>query len=291
MRFAFIDVQKAFYPITVLCAVLEVARSGFYAWRRRAPSLHAKRDAHLALEVAATHKRNRRVYGSPRVHADLNARGVRVGKHRVARLMREQGLKARRTRRFVKTTDSRHFAPLAPNLLERNFETSAPNEAWVGDVTYVSTNEGWLFLAVILDLFARRVVGWAASATNDSELALAAVELAVRRRKPTAGLVHHTDRGSPYASDEYRRALSAAGMVCSMSRAGNCWDNAVAESFFATLKAELVDAERYPTRAVATESINEYIDSFYNPVRRHSHLNYLSPIEFELKSRVAALAA
>jgi transposase InsO family protein len=274
-----------------MCRLLGVSKSGFYAWRGRPESARSRGDARLAVDIAAVHKRSRGRYGSPRVHAELQARGIGVGRKRVERLMREQGLCARPRRRFRKTTDSQHSNPIAPNLLERNFDASAPNQAWVTDVTYVSTHEGWLYLAVIVDLYARRVVGWAASEANDTTLALAALSMAVARRRPPPGLVHHSDRGSPYASAEYRRALAVEGIVASMSRKGDCWDNAVAESFFSTLKIELVHEQQYATPAAAVTSIGDYIQSFYNPERRHSHLGYLSPIEFELKSQVAALAA
>ncbi len=291
MRFAFILARVVAFPIALMCRVLGVSVSGFYAWRKRPMPERAKVDARLAVEVAASHKRSRGRYGSPRVHADLRAGGVRVGRKRVERLMREQGLQARRRRRFKKTTDSAHGQPIAPNVLERDFETSAPNEVWVTDVTYVWTDEGWLYLAAIIDLFARRVVGWGASESNDTTLALVALSMASSRRKPPRGLVHHSDRGSPYASDEYRRALTKLGVVASMSRKGDCWDNAVAESFFATLKAELVDDADYATRAAAIASIGDYIESFYNRERRHSHLGYVSPVEYELKTEVASLAA
>jgi transposase InsO family protein len=291
VRFAFILARVVAFPIALMCRVLGVSVSGFYAWRKRPMPERAKVDARLAVEVAASHKRSRGRYGSPRVHADLRAGGVRVGRKRVERLMREQGLQARRRRRFKKTTDSAHGQPIAPNVLERDFETSAPNEVWVTDVTYVWTDEGWLYLAAIIDLFARRVVGWGASESNDTTLALVALSMASSRRKPPRGLVHHSDRGSPYASDEYRRALTKLGVVASMSRKGDCWDNAVAESFFATLKAELVDDADYATRAAAIASIGDYIESFYNRERRHSHLGYVSPVEYELKTEVASLAA
>jgi putative transposase len=225
------------------------------------------------------------------VHADLRAKGVRVGKKRVERLMREKGIAAKRKRRFRRTTDSNHQSPIAPNVLERDFTQEAPNQAWVTDVTYIFTAEGWLYLAVMLDLFSRRVVGWATSDTNDRGLALDALNQALRARRPRVGLVHHSDRGSPYASEDYRNALRDRGITASMSRTGDCWDNAVAESFFATLKGELVDHERYATRAAAVASIGDYIERFYNPQRRHSHLGYVSPIEFELRSQTAALAA
>ena len=235
--------------------------------------------------------RGRGAYGSPRVLRELRAHGVRVGKTHIERLMRQNGLQARQKRRIVHTTDSRHEHSIAANLLDRDFDPMAANTAWAGDVTYIATGEGWLYLAILLDLFSRRVVGWATSSVNDRQLALDALSHAVRTRRPGPGLVHHTDRGSPYASDEYRLALSAAGIVASMSRTGDCYDNAVAASFFATLKAEHVDHEDFATRAIGTASIGDYVERFYNVARRHSHLGYVSPIEFELRSQTAALAA
>jgi putative transposase len=291
MRFRFIDAEKANYAVVVLCRVLEVWPSGYYAWRRRAAPMRAKRDALLAVEIAAEHKRSRGIYGSPRVHRELRARGVRVGRKRVERLMRKNGIQGRQKRRFRRTTDSSHAQPIAPNILGRQFNPKAPNEAWATDVTYIATGQGWLYLAILLDLFSRRVVGWAVRDTNDRTLALEALNKALRLRHPPRGLVHHSDRGSPYASEDYRAALATAGIVASMSRTGDCWDNAVAESFFATLRAELLDHERYETQADAMASIGDYIDGFYNPRRRHSHLGYVSPIEFELRAQVAALAA
>lgn len=291
MRFALIDAEKAHYPVDVLCAVLEVSRSGYYAWKRRPAPARAKADEQLGVEIVAAHRRSRGTYGSPRVHADLRAKGLRVGKKRVERLMREKGIAAQRKRRFRRTTDSNHQSPIAPNVLERDFTQEAPNQAWVTDVTYIFTAEGWLYLAVMIDLFSRRVVGWATSDTNDRGLALEALNQALRARRPHVGLVHHSDRGSPYASEDYRNALRDRGITASMSRTGDCWDNAVAESFFATLKGELVDHERYTTRAAAVASIGDYIERFYNPQRRHSHLGYVSPIEFELRSQTAAVTA
>jgi putative transposase len=284
-------VQKADYPIEVLCEVLDVSRSGYYAWKTRPRSARAQQDAQLSKEISAAHARSRRTYGSPRIHADLRARGVRIGRKRIARLMREENLIARRKRRFRRTTDSNHSQPIAPNVLDRQFEVEQLNEAWVTDVTYVWTAAGWLYLAVILDLCSRRVVGWAASATNDRQLALDALEHALNTRPISAGLIHHSDRGSPYASEDYRKKLATYDLVASMSRRGNCWDNAVAESFFATLKGELVDHECYATRAEATASIGEYIEDFYNTRRRHSSIGYISPIEFELKLQASREAA
>lgn len=287
-----VDAEKAQYPIEVLCSALEVSRSGFYAWRRRAPSARSKADARLAAEIAATHQKSRKRYGSPRVHRALAKRGIRVGKKRVERLMRDHGIVARQKRRFRRTTDSNHASPIAPNVVQREFVPKGLNRVWAGDVTYIATDEGWAYLAVLLDLYSRRVVGWAMSETNDTALALAALQRAVTgRRRVPVGLVHHTDRGSPYASDDYRAAVAKHAMVASMSRKGDCWDNAVAESFFATLRAELVDDERYPTRHAAETSIGEYIESFYNAERLHSHLGYVSPIEFELKARMMEIAA
>jgi len=291
VRFVFIHAERALYPVRVLCTVLGVSRSGYYAWIGRPEPARTMEDAHLAVEIAAAHKRSRASYGSPRVHRDLRAKGLRVSRKRVERLMRDRGIQARRKKRFRHTTDSKHANPIAPNVLARNFEVKAPNAVWVTDVTCVWTDEGWVYLAVMLDLFARRVVGWAASASNDTELALAALGNALRDRNPEPGLVHHSDRGSPYASSDYRRALAKRGIIASMSRKGDCWDNAVAESFFATIKAELIEHAVYATHDAAIASIADYIECFYNPQRRHSHLDYVSPIEFELKAQVAALAA
>jgi putative transposase len=291
VKFELVDAEKASYPVAVLCDVLAISRSGFYAWKARPESKRSKADARLAVEIAAAHTKSKKRYGSPRVHRALRAKGVRVGKKRVERLMRQEGLVARKKRNFRKTTDSNHASPIAPNVVARDFAPEAPNRVWAGDVTYIATGEGWAYLAVLLDLYSRRVVGWAMSTSNDTELALTALQRAVRGRAVRGGLVHHTDRGSPYASDEYRAALAAHEMVPSMSRKGDCWDNAVAESFFATLRAELVDGETYSTREAAERSIREYIESFYNIDRLHSRLDYVSPIEFELRAYVAAFAA
>jgi putative transposase len=291
VKFVFIAAEKAVYPVGVLCDMLEVSRSGYYAWNKRPEPVRAASDARLRAQIAAVHAKSRSTYGSPRVHAELRGKGVRVGKKRVERLMREDGIKARQKRRFRRTTDSNHTHPIAPNVLDREFTVTAPNKVWVTDVTYIATDEGWLYLAAILDLFSRRVVGWATSATNDRTLALDALGQALRARRPAAGLLHHSDRGSPYASEDYREVLRQRGLVASMSRSGDCWDNAVAESFFATLKTELVDHEHYPTRAAAVASIGDYVERFYNPARLHSHLGYKSPIEFELKRQITAVAA
>jgi transposase InsO family protein len=252
--------------------------------------LHARRDEELSKQVAAAHLGSKRRYGSPRVHADLQAAGEQVGRKRVARLMRERKLVGRMRRRFRTTTNSKHSFPIAPNLLERKFTAVAPDRAWVTDITFLWTAQGWLYLAVILDLFSRRVVGWATSRNVDRYLALAALDMALTKRRPPTGLVHHSDRGSTYASTDYRKALETRGIECSMSRSGDCWDNAVAESFFATLKCEMDGADDLESWAGANISIGEYIDGFYNPQRRHSAISYKSPIEFELLHSVKKAA-
>jgi transposase InsO family protein len=286
VKFAFIAAREVAFPVSTMCRVLGVTKSGFYAWRKRPKPERVRRDAQLAATVAAVHQRSRRTYGSPRVHRELTARGIRVGRKRIERLMRENGIQGRRKRRSKRTTDSRHGGPIARNLLARKFRVSEPNRVWVTDVTAIATDEGWLYLAPMLDLHSRRVLAWAASERNDTALALEVLRTAIRARRPPPGLLHHSDRGSPYASDDYRAELRACRVRQSMSRKGDCWDNAVAESFFATLRAELVDHQRFPTREAAMRAIGEYIDNFYNVERRHSHLDYLSPIEFELRSQL-----
>lgn len=283
MKFAYIEAEKANFSVVVLCKVLRVSRAGFYAWRNRPVARRRQQDAELAEVVASIHQASRRTYGSPRVHAELSAQGVRVGRKRVARLMRHQGLVARTRRRFRTSPAEGSSAPPAANVLERAFVRKGPNEAWVGDITYLWTSEGWLYLAVLLDLYSRRVVGWAMSDRVDRLLALSALEMAISNRSPKA-LLHHTDRGSQYTSTDYRQALERHGLTCSMSRVGNCWDNAVAESFFATLKTELLPERPFPTRQAAKQAVFEYIEVFYNRQRRHSALGYLTPAGFEDQS-------
>jgi putative transposase len=290
VRFAFIAVEKAGFPVRLLCRVLGVSRAGFYAWHTRESPPHARADERLGLEIAAIHAESRRRYGSPRVHAELGDRGHRVGRKRVARLMRQRGLAGRRRRRFRATTDSRHAFPVAANVLARQFAQAAPDVAWVTDITYIATGEGWLYLAAILDLYSRVVVGWAVSERITRELTLEALDMALRRRRPLPGLLHHSDRGSQYASGDYQTVLAEHGIVGSMSRRGNCWDNAVAESFFATLKVELVPDAAWATRAVARAELFDYIEVFYNGQRRHSSLGDLSPRTFE-RQRVQQQAA
>lgn len=238
----------------------------------------------MTVQIQEVHQKSRQTYGSPRVHRELReSRRNRVGRKRVARLMRSAGIVGRRRRKFCRTTNSSHGLPVAANLLNRQFEMTRPNLGWVGDVTYIRTVVGWLYLAVILDLFSRRVVGYALSRHNDTQLALAALEAATKCRTLHVGLLHHTDQGSPYASDDYQAALKASGIVCSMSRRGDCWDNAVAESFFSTLKSELALDDSELTPELASAQVVDYIDNFYNSERRHSTLDYFSPIEYELK--------
>jgi putative transposase len=291
MKFAFISAQEVAFPIRSMCEVLGVSRSGYYAWKDRPAAGADPKTVALTAEITAAHGRSRGNYGSPRIHRELRARGIRVGRKRIERLMRERGLKGAQKRRFHCTTDSRHSLPVAPNLLDRNFDPTEANRVWAGDVTYIATDQGWLYLAVILDLFSRRVVGWSVSSTNDTKLAQEALRRALVARRPELGLLHHTDRGSPYASLAYTAVLRQYGVVASMSRAGDCYDNAVVESFFGTLKAELIRGCVYQSRLVATAAIADYIENFYNTQRRHSHLQYVSPIEFELKVQAAAFAA
>jgi transposase InsO family protein len=284
MRFRFIEAEKALYPVRLLCRCLAVSRSGYYAWRRRPVSARVKQDARLRVEIAASHAASRRTYGSPRILRDLREEGHRVSRKRVARLMRELGLEGRRKRRFRATTDSQHRFPVAPNVLMRDFDVEAPNTVWLTDITYLATLEGWLYLAVILDLFSRRVVGYAMSERIDRALVLEALRKALVQRSGTRDLIHHSDRGSQYASHDYRDALDQAGITCSMSRRGDCWDNAVAESFFGTLKMELLYELPLQTRSATRSAVADYIETFYNVRRRHSSLDYRSPLEFELKN-------
>jgi len=282
--------EKAYFPVSQLCDAVGVSRSAYYDWCRATPSQRAQANERILTEIRVIHTEHRERYGSPRVRAELRDRGLAVGKHRVARLMRENGLRARPRRRFRRTTDSRHDQPVAPNLLKRNFTTTAPNQAWVGDITYVWTAEGWAYLAVLLDLYSRRVVGWALDKSLSRDLAISTLRHALARRRPAPGLIHHTDRGCQYASRDYRRLLEQNRAACSMSAAGDCWDNAVAESFFATLKKELVHGCAFQTRSEAYDAISRYIDHYYNPTRRHSAAGFLSPINFEL-AHSAQLAA
>jgi len=264
-----------------MCSLLEVSASGYYVWRERPPSERARANEGLVREIKAIHVKSHETYGSPRVHAELLNRGVRVGKNRVARLMQVENIQSRRKRRRQSTTDSRHNYPVAPNLLQQNFQAAAPNEKWLSDITYIPTAEGWLYLAAILDLFSRKIIGWAMEDHMESELVELAFQMAAKNRQKVSGLLHHSDRGSQYAGGTYQTLIQSHLVIPSMSRKGNCYDNAPMESFFSTLKGELVDWHTYQTRAEARTNIFAYIEGFYNRNRLHSSLGYLSPEEFE----------
>jgi putative transposase len=279
VRFAFIA-EKAELGVARLCRALAVSRSGFYAWRHRPPSGHEVEDRRLKVLVREAHLQGRRCYGSPRVHRALKKRGVHVSRKRVVRLMQDEGLVGRPTpRRFRSTTDSNHHLPVAENILAREFSAERPNQRWVGDTTELVIPNGKLYLAVILDLFSRFVVGWALAAINDRHLTLKALDMALRRRCPQAGLLHHSDRGSTYASEDYQAVLAAHGITCSMSRRGDCYDNAAMESWNSTFKREVGD--HFDSPADAKAKVFDYIEPFYNQARMHSSLDFLSPAEFE----------
>jgi len=265
-----------------MCKTLEVSRSGFYAWLGRGESDRARNDRRLIALILGVFGESRGIYGVPRVHRTLLQRGEPCGHNRVARLMRKAGLRSKTKRRFrVKTTDSKHNHPIAPDRLDQDFRASAANQVWVSDITYIPTDEGWLYLASTMDLFSRRIVGWSMASTLHATIVVDALLMAIGQRGPVAGLIHHSDRGVQYASTEFRAVLAAHGVVASMSRKGNCYDNAAKESFFHTLKTELVNHERYRTRDEARASVFDYIEAFYNRSRIHSTLGYLSPADFE----------
>jgi putative transposase len=265
-----------------MCNVLKVSRSGYYAWSKRPVCSRTQENQQLKEQIKQIHQKSRNSYGAPRVHAALKHKGFDVGRHRVARLMAKLGICVQPKRKFKTTTDSNHPFPIAENVLKRNFKTQEPDKAWVADITYIPTAQGWLYLAVIIDLFSRRVVGWSLAEHMRVELVHSALEAALGHRVPAcSGLLFHSDRGSQYASHEYRAVLQDAGIACSMSRKGNCWDNAVAESFFGRLKTELIDSKEFVTREAAKSTIVEWIEVFYNRQRLHSTLNYLSPVQFE----------
>ena len=284
MKFAFVRDHQGAFPVELLCEVLGVSRSGYYAWRDRPPSPAAVRRSRLVEQIREAHAEARSVYGSPRVHRELEARGVACCENTVARLMREHGIRSKARRRFVvRTTDSRHDRPVAENVLAREFYPDRTDTAWAADITYVPTAEGWLYLAAVIDLCSRKVVGWATADHLRADLPLEALRMALAHRKPAGGLLHHSDRGVQYTSDAYRSLLAGHGIEPSMSRKGNCWDNAVAESFFSTLKRELTHHESYADHDEARRSLFEYIEVFYNRRRRHSTLGYRSPAEFEAR--------
>ncbi len=281
MKYAWLDGQRNHYPLPVLCGTLDVSISGYRAWKRGGkPARQRLTDTQLLELIRAIHAQFKGAYGSPRMVVELRGRGFPASKARVERLMREHGIRARHKRRYRATTDSKHGLPVADNLLDRNFSPEAPNRVWTADLTYVWTDEGWLYLAVVLDLFNREIVGWSIKPRMTADIAISALTMAWFRRKPAPGLLHHSDRGSQYASHAFQTRLADYGMVCSMSRQGNCWDNAPTESFFNSLKNERVHGTRYATRQEAIADLFEYIEVFYNRSRRHSTLQSKSPTQF-----------
>ena len=285
MRFRFIEDRRADYPVSILCDVLGVSPAGYYAWRSRPESRRSAANRDLVDDIKRVHRDTSGRYGSPRIHAELRAQGRGVSRGRIERLMRRHGIRAIMARpRRVRTTDSRHDLPIAPNLLNRNFSADAPNRIWLADITYIETDQGWLYLATIMDLYCRKIVGWAMCDHLRTDLPLAALAMAIAAQRPGAGLIHHSDRGVQYASAEYRKMMQLAGLRASMSRKADCYDNAPMESFFHTLKTELVHHQRYATREEARLNIFAYIEGFYNRTRRHSAIGYISPIEMELKA-------
>jgi transposase InsO family protein len=287
VKFAFIRAEKAHHDVRRMCRFLEVSASGYYAWCKRPPSSLACENEQLSVDIGEIFEQHRGRYGSPRVVRELRARGTRVGRHRVRKLMKEAGLRGRRPRRWTRTTDSSHSHPIAPNLLKRNFDVATPNSVWVGDITYLPTREGWTYLSVLIDLYSRAVVGWSTRTNMEQDLTIDTLNAAIATRRPPRGLIVHSDRGVQYSAHRYRDELSRHGMLCSMSRKGDCWDNAVAESFFATLKKELVDDRIFEDHRTAKAAVFEYIEAYYNSQRRHSKLDYLSPLRYEEASAAA----
>jgi len=273
--------HREIFGIKLMSSILEVSRAGYYAWLGRDDSKHELEDRRLTVLIREEHEKSRGTYGAPRIHAALKKRDETCGLHRVERLMREAGIRSKMRRKHVRTTDSKHSYPVAPNILDQVFTVSAPNQVWVSDITYIPTDEGWLYLASTMDLYSRKVIGYSMSASMPASLVERALEIAIGLRSPLPGLIHHSDRGVQYAAHAFQGLLEQHGLVCSMSRKGNCYDNAVQESFFHTLKTELCDHEHYRTRAEARASVFEFIEVFYNRQRLHSTLGYRSPIEFE----------
>ena len=286
-----IEAEKGKYSVSMMCRQLRVSRSGYYAWATRKPSLRKQQDEQLVVEIKTAHEASRGSYGSPRIVRDLKERGFRVGRRRVARLMRDNGITGHAPKRFRRTTDSKHGFEVADNVLNREFEVDAPDKVWATDITYIRTWQGWMYLAVVVDLFSRRVVGWSMATHMRTGLVLGALQMALGRRSPRLDLLAHSDRGSQYASHRYRQELQQRGITCSMSRKADCWDNAVVESFFATLKKELIHRRPWPSIRAARTAIAEYVEVFYNRKRRHSTLGYVSPAEFEKMLEVEAAKA
>lgn len=281
MIYRMVEAEKANLPVYRVCRLLEVSASGYYSWKRRLPSHRQKEELVLLARIRAQFATSHETYGGPRMTVELREEGLQVGRHRVARLMRDNKLKALQKRRNKKTTDSHHGGPVAPNVLDQDFEASGPNQKWGVDISYVWTAEGWLYLAIVLDLYSRRIIGWAVSDRMKKDLALTALKRAIAIRRPPRGVIHHSDRGSQYCSDDYQKLLTSYGFILSMSGKGNCYDNAMVETVFKTLKSELIWRTVFKTRNQAQIEIGQYIDGFYNPRRRHSALGYQSPIQFE----------
>ncbi len=292
MKYAFIEEQRSGFPVERLCQVLGVSVSGYYAWRQRAVSQRTQANQALLKQIRQAHQASRQTYGSPRVHAELKASGYRCNEKRVARLMRRHGIRGKgRRRQKIITTDARHRLPVAENVLNQQFVADGPNRTWLADITYLPTDEGWLYLAGVLDLFSRKFVGWALAPTMTTELVMQALQMALQTRQPTPGLLHHSDRGAQYASHDYQALLNQYGLTLSMSRTANCYDNAVMESAWGTLKTELADPHGklcWATRQHAKSDVFLYIEGFYNRQRRHSALGYLSPDTFEQRFRLGA---
>ena len=284
MKYVFIRDHRGSFSVSSLCRTLEVGSSGFYAWLKRPESPRKRETRRLLMAIKVIHQKSRRNYGSPRIHAELNETGYSCSKHRVSRLMRQHGIVSKHKRKFRVTTNSAHSYPIAENLLQRRFDVSGPGQCWVSDITYIPTQEGWLYLAITLDLFSRKVIGWSMGRWITGQLVVEALNMAIKTRCLKSGLIHHSDRGVQYASKKFQSLLKTCGIRCSMSRKGDCWDNAVAESFFHTLKVELIHGTIYNTRQEAKTAIFEYIEVFYNRQRRHSYLGYLSPVDFEKKN-------
>jgi putative transposase len=288
MIFAFIACEKAFYAVAMLCRVLGVSPSGYYAWRSRGPSARDQADAALLARIRAAHEESRRTYGAPRIHADLRAAGVRCGRKRVARLMRGAGLVGCHRRRFVTTTQRAATASLAPDRVQRQFAASAPNRLWTADITAIPTWDGFLYLAVVLDVFSRKIVGWAMADHLRTELVLGALEMAIGCRRPAAGVIHHSDHGSQYTSVVFGERCQLAGVLPSLGSVGDCYDNAITESFFATLECELLARQHFPSLAAARLAVFDFIEGFYNTHRRHSALGYQSPAAYERQAAACA---
>jgi len=288
MKFRFISENRGIFRVGRMCNILDVSRSGYYAWVKRPDSIRKTENRKLAIQIKVINgDRHKRVYGSPRIYRDLRDRVISCGRNRVARIMKQEGIRAIVPRKYKATTDSKHNLPVASNLLKQDFDIKEPNKVWMADITYIATFEGWLYLASVIDLGSRRIKGWAMNNRITKELVLDALKMAICNQPEAEGIIHHSDRGSQYASHEYQKMLKDNGLICSMNRKGNCWDNAPMESFFHTLKTEWVYRFKYKTRQEAKASLFDYIEIFYNRQRRHSALQYMSPCQYELYKMAA----